>query len=739
MARASESTDDRAKRVVLRCLLRFLQTVIPLDRACLMTLGGWGIEADIWREAGVPLDNGWLVERDLARLGKLARGLALGYRTINNPIARLSSFFRSSIDYLHLDLQGTFGAAEAEQLQSVLPFVLSGTGRTLSVTVSDSRRNIILERRVLVEQVLHTLLGDVECSRRMTSLVAHYAHEANIRQARDFEPRQQAFKDFGTLLWIMFASCEDPNGAFDQYRKVFCDGKPVPRTLPRLLLDSRTCALPDWVERFVYPGLSGKRMKTYLIHFAETRNSVQLADAFGRIAELLCASDCLHVGAQAEVSSINYTHKKKRGTMAELKEEEVKAKPRFASAADALAYLVKRISQLRADPDDALAELCLSRVVGNTSDTKTRLIDQAVIIERLRKALEEARVRGDRIVRGVDGALAFGTDVALVAGLTAVDEVVEGVSEPTAHEVEAPVVEVAPSGPSDAYLRLVQALPRKAGSEEERRLMEGFTLYMKKYVDYGGDVARECLGTWLGLSRRMKDRRILAARLAWFNGQRLLKTINRMMAGNVGRGPEEILDITYRYCKQVQPDLAKDEDAFASALLQVLNGLSDRTKQRRASGMSDKKKDAKPTSKPVKAAKLSRDSAGGVSKRAKKGASSSPFSSFTEEQKDAIRMELVEAHHDGGKQKYRECFQEMMQRHAAKRSHVQGLVTCLFGDAGPWTMTRMLSQASKTDRPGLLKKLAALLKRNPDDFRVMIEKSAAWKRLRSPRPSLTSD
>ena len=117
-------TTETTKGQVIRLWLAFLSRFVPLGQARLATLGGRGLEAEIWEELGVPRDNGWLIERNRKRGGNL---IAEHRYHVHNQLVtfdRILAGYGSAqavVDGFHLDLCGTFsGQSLADFSQTIL-------------------------------------------------------------------------------------------------------------------------------------------------------------------------------------------------------------------------------------------------------------------------------------------------------------------------------------------------------------------------------------------------------------------------------------------------------------------------------------------------------------------------------------------------------------------------------------------------------------------------------------------
>ncbi len=135
------------KELVLRRFLEFVGHYIPLQDASFATLGGQGIEAKLWAEAGVPFEKGNLIELN----GLRSRSLIKNHRyRVHNRLGTfhkvLGGYGEDSIDAFHLDLCGTVGTEVLNDFAPILPLIVKSEGRFLAITVADARRNVALEQ-----------------------------------------------------------------------------------------------------------------------------------------------------------------------------------------------------------------------------------------------------------------------------------------------------------------------------------------------------------------------------------------------------------------------------------------------------------------------------------------------------------------------------------------------------------------------------------------------------------------
>lgn len=140
---------DNLKEQTIRLFLSFVSRFIPLKEAKFATLGGRGLEAKIWKDFGIPPENGWLIERGHETGQKLIVNHC--YKTQNQlgTFSKILAGYDNScrfIDAFHLDLCGTLSNQAMVDFAPVLPVILKSNGRCLAITVADARRNLILEQ-----------------------------------------------------------------------------------------------------------------------------------------------------------------------------------------------------------------------------------------------------------------------------------------------------------------------------------------------------------------------------------------------------------------------------------------------------------------------------------------------------------------------------------------------------------------------------------------------------------------
>lgn len=249
------------KEQVIRLFLAFLSRYVPLGQAQLATLGGSGLEAEIWSELGIPTDHGWLIERSRERNVKLIKNHRYN---IHNQLGTFNCILaghgtdRAFVDGFHLDLCGTLCNKAIGNFESIVPLVLASTGRCLAITVADARRNLVLEQWPSFQARAKRLFG-AQQSEAIYDRIA--AHQRQVPTRKDqpafikpFDPAKAAKREFGLLV-----------------------------ELTELLRQQKLPWIPVAVERYIYVSRFATRpfrMRTYLFRFGEkSTRSPELAFA----------------------------------------------------------------------------------------------------------------------------------------------------------------------------------------------------------------------------------------------------------------------------------------------------------------------------------------------------------------------------------------------------------------------------------------------------------------------------
>jgi len=234
------------EQVVRRFLKSFVSGYVLLEQAQIATLGGKGVEAKIWHDLAIPVENGWLIERSRKHGSKLA---GHHYRTQNQlrTFDRILAGYgehRDYIDAFHLDLCGTLSNKSMKDFAPVLPLVLKSKGRCLAITVADARRNLVLEQWPDFQNRAKKLFGNQanniyeELSDRQHHIPVNLNAPTFIRP---FDPIKATKREFGLLV-----------------------------ELTELLKIQGFPWIPVTIERYVYVSRYQRRpfrMRTYFFHF----------------------------------------------------------------------------------------------------------------------------------------------------------------------------------------------------------------------------------------------------------------------------------------------------------------------------------------------------------------------------------------------------------------------------------------------------------------------------------------
>ena len=234
-----------AKESVVRRFLGFLSQWVSLPQARLATLGGMGVEAQAWVEAGIPPSHGSLIELESG----LARILIkkFDYRTHD----RLSAFhtvlgnYGEMVDGFHLDLCGTFNVDVLGDFSPTLPFILRSRGKCLAVTVADARQNRALSNwpacrargKELLGRRVQPIFAELEAQQRKIPVKVNTSLPKFFRSG--FDPHKAAKREFAFMLDILE------------------------------LAQAHKCTVQS-MERLVYVSRYNNRafrMRTYLFHF----------------------------------------------------------------------------------------------------------------------------------------------------------------------------------------------------------------------------------------------------------------------------------------------------------------------------------------------------------------------------------------------------------------------------------------------------------------------------------------
>ena len=280
------------KRTVLRQLADMVRSYIPLEQANIATLGGEGLEVSVWKEAGVPENHLWLIERKINRSQNLVRMYPDAFH-IHGQLSRFPGAFeahnglREGLEYFHWDLCGTLEPV-INDLRAIFPLVLRGQAKCLAITVADARRNRSLEEPEKIMQLAQAVFGNrldrVEGNLRLLHklpLTCLCNVEAN--------PDQVTLRELAVLLNVFLALTRvAPVDMVESYLDNKLGELPHPKFLP------------DRLERFIYHSDSPNnfRMRTYFLHIADVAEPPSMSKAGRMLANLILSASCTWVDGE---------------------------------------------------------------------------------------------------------------------------------------------------------------------------------------------------------------------------------------------------------------------------------------------------------------------------------------------------------------------------------------------------------------------------------------------------------
>ena len=234
-------TNAQPKLALLARLYELAGRYVSFADANVATLGGEGLEAQMWRDREVKAKKGYLIEQNRAKREELQKNFE--YRQHNDLQHFSRSYARvkgreAGIDFFHMDLCGTVELV-AEALQFVSEVVLKSQGRCLAITVADERKNPSIMNFEETLSAAHACFGVDQVTSFLETLTAQYA-SLNGCIGGDFS--SAAKRELGFVLTLA-RNCLSSEGA------------PV-------------CGI-DYMHRYVYvSGKSDTRMRTYFFHLS---------------------------------------------------------------------------------------------------------------------------------------------------------------------------------------------------------------------------------------------------------------------------------------------------------------------------------------------------------------------------------------------------------------------------------------------------------------------------------------
>lgn len=243
-----------AKTEIIRLFLAFVGSYIDLSKARLATLGGEGLEAELWSTYGIGPKKGWLIEC------KQAKSQRLIARFPYRHCARLAYFWRNTesiwgrkygIDGFHLDLCGTYERIRSDFAPNV-PLIVRSAGRCLAITVADQRQNESQEHFEDISAAASELFGAAPAARLFSKLEGDYRSLPSQGIGLWADPVIGAERELGFAYHLMRA------------------------------LGQHSAPAIDRIERYLYVSNSNARpfrMRTYFFHFGKVRSDRNVHDA----------------------------------------------------------------------------------------------------------------------------------------------------------------------------------------------------------------------------------------------------------------------------------------------------------------------------------------------------------------------------------------------------------------------------------------------------------------------------
>jgi|GEM_PF-2333972 len=201
--------NESPKLSIVEGFLDFVERFVPLREAYLATLGGWGLEARVWRERGILPERAWLIESQKAFSRQLISRFPFRYCSSLKQFPRAFRAVRAGsshgVDGFHLDLCGTYERSDTFFNPS-LPLIKESRGRCFAVTVADQRRNTSLENFDEITSACRTHFG-ASADALFAHLLATQQELARRQEDSSFDPEKGARRELGLVLrlWTAFS------------------------------------------------------------------------------------------------------------------------------------------------------------------------------------------------------------------------------------------------------------------------------------------------------------------------------------------------------------------------------------------------------------------------------------------------------------------------------------------------------------------------------------------------------
>ncbi|MFZ6015595.1 MAG: hypothetical protein ACOYUZ_04560 [Patescibacteria group bacterium] len=329
-----------AKKQVLGHITELVCRYVPADAAIVGTLGGIGLEAGVWRKAGIKPENSYFIDRDPLRMKALMEKCE-GAVQILGSLDQFANVFcacRSAergLDFFHLDLCGTINGLE-EEISQILPLIFRSQARCFAVTVADARRNLAHETPKELFLAAAKLWPALHWQTWL--LLCDLHNQARLECLQEADTEKVALRELSLLVVLGRAlqksSCPDYMSGF------VCSN----------------------VLRFVYSS-DGFRMRTYFFHFEPQEKGKQPLTS---LAIELSSSVCTwfdQYGTQA--GQIKPQTSRMRISMErneEIKQIKSRLGPIMAMMNEDILREVERLFELASGHDDSASKLDMSKL-----------------------------------------------------------------------------------------------------------------------------------------------------------------------------------------------------------------------------------------------------------------------------------------------------------------------------------------------------------------------------------------
>ncbi len=308
--------DFRSKKFVLESFLQFVQKYVSIESMHIGTLGGEGLEANIWMQAGLPQRQGWLVEWDQERQRQLRRAQLSGWFYLCNSLALLPQALGRQIggrglDAFHFDLCG-FLRTSFDHIRPVLPHLIKKErGRCLALSTVDKHSSPYTSD--------HEKFFDRACATLGLCDTRFLVRELQRQQRK--VPHSRRPQNHGKNDGQPSADIANPASCAQREFGTFAD-------ILLLLTTRKPLYLVDAIDRYVYVSRwagSSWRMRSYFFHMSEQVAATK-AEVAHQLMETWIASPLRYINAEGKVSRIRVSGYRQIAKV-QIKEDEVPHPP----------------------------------------------------------------------------------------------------------------------------------------------------------------------------------------------------------------------------------------------------------------------------------------------------------------------------------------------------------------------------------------------------------------------------